>query len=212
MYRLSPSDKALIAQAGDVLGSTFVDDPAWVWTFPDPEVRVKAVDFLERRVLHAHVPFGHCWATMDAEGRRVLAAAAWCPPRRQLGMLAFIRHGLAQVPFIVGVEAFRRMMHAEGTMRAIRREYSPGSSSWFLHTLGVARDAQGRGLGSDSLSAVLRDVVDPSGLQATVFTSRPVNLRFYRRAGFEVLHEERVGCENGFSFWYMARPVPEKGR
>ena len=142
----------------------------------------------------------------------MLAVAAWCPPRRQPGMLAFIRHGLAQVPFIVGVEAFRRMMQAEDTMRAIRREYSQGSSSWLLHTLGVARDAQGRGLGSDSLRAVLRDVVDPSGLPATVFTSRPVNLRFYRRAGFEVLHEERVGCENGFSFWYMARPVPGKPR
>lgn len=207
MHRLSPEETALIAQGGDVLVSALLDDPAWVWTFPDPELRARGVGFLEPRILGVHVPLANCWATIDPGGRRVLACSAWCPPRRRPGMLAFIRHGLAQVPLIVGLAAFLRMMQAQAVMRAVQREYSPEPASWYLHTLGVAPEAQGRGVGSQSLCQILQDVVDPSGLPATLFTSKPVNLRFYERAGFEVLHEERVGDEKGFTFWYMARPV-----
>jgi len=123
-------------------------------------------------------------------------------------MLSFIRQGLARVPFMIGLGAFHRMMHAQGVMKMMRRRHSPAPIFWFLHTLGVAADVQGRGLGSESLREVLRQVVDPSGLPATVITSKPANLMFYRRAGFEVIHEERIGNENGFSFWYLARPVP----
>jgi predicted N-acetyltransferase YhbS len=208
MHRLSPSDEALIARAGDVLAHAMVDDPAWVWILPDPELRARAVDFLENRILRTHVPFGHCWATTDAASHRVVAAAAWCPPGREPGMLSFIRQGMARAPFMIGLGAFRRLMHAQGVMKMMRRRYSPAPAFWFLHTLGVAVNAQGRGLGSESVREVLRQVVDPSGLPATVITSKPANLLFYRRAGFEVIHEETVGNEHGFSFWYLARPVP----
>lgn len=205
--RLATTDKALIIQAGDVLARAFSDDPAWVWTCPDPEARRRTVWLVEQRILRMHVPLGHCWVTTESTAKQVLAAAAWRPPGRDMGTLTYLRYGLLRVPFVVGLRTFRRLLHIDTTMKTIRRKYAPAPECWFLDTIGVSPEAQGRGLGSESLCTVLRDVVEPSGLPATLFTSNPVNLPFYEHAGFEVLREERVGGGDGdgFIFWYMTR-------
>ncbi len=135
----------------------------------------------------------------------LLAAAVWRPPGREVGTVTYVRHGIFKVALAVGYRPFRRFLRVGEVMTRIRRESAPAPECWFLDTLGVSPYAQGRGLGSESLRTVRRDVIEPSGMPSTLFTSNPVNLPFYERAGFKVEREERVGGDGGFTFWYMVR-------
>ena len=207
MYQLTAKDEAQIRQAGELLCRAFLNDPAWLWIRSDLEKRRRAVWLAEPAVLRAHVPLETCWVTTEGSEDNVLAAAVWLPPGPEIGSLTYLRHGFWKLPFLVGISTFRRFLHMDKVMTAIRAEHAPAPKCWYLNTLGVSPDAQGRGLGSAIMQSVLRDVVDPSGSPATLFTSNPKNLPFYERAGFDVVHEARVGHDDGFTYWYMARVV-----
>ncbi len=64
----------------------------------------------------------------------------------------------------------------------------PVEPHWYLGTLGVAPEAQRRGVGT-ALAARWLEGVDAEGLPAWLETDRPGNVAFYRRLGFAVADE-----------------------
>lgn len=85
------------------------------------------------------------------------------------------------------------------------RAHHPCEPSWYLGTLGVDPDFQGRGVGSALLAQWL-ECVDRDHCSAYLETDVPENVRFYARAGFEVDGEIAV---LGVPIWCMRRaPLP----
>jgi len=83
----------------------------------------------------------------------------------------------------------------------------PPEPIFYLSLLGVARDRQGRGIGSALLADWLSDV-DAAGQPAWLETSRARNLPFYRRFGFRVAEEIAL---QGVPVWLMHRRARAAG-
>ena len=74
----------------------------------------------------------------------------------------------------------------------------------YLNNMVVAKELRGTGIGTKVLKNQLESVVEPSGFPAILMTQREANVRFYRRLGFKVAMESRVGTgEYAFTNWCM---------
>jgi ribosomal protein S18 acetylase RimI-like enzyme len=81
----------------------------------------------------------------------------------------------------------------------------PHEPHWYLSLLAVDPARQGHGIGA----ALIEDGIaraDDDGLPAYLETSNPKNLAWYRRFGFEIEQELRVGATKP-AIWTMRRPV-----
>lgn len=79
----------------------------------------------------------------------------------------------------------------------------PGART--LHLLAVDPDLQGRGIGSDLLTARLAAATD-AGQQVALSTSNPKNLAFYRRFRFELIAGVPV-AHDGPTMYVLMRPT-----
>jgi len=68
----------------------------------------------------------------------------------------------------------------------------PEEEHWHLAFIGVDPAHQGKGIGGTLLAQTLARI-DEQHLHAYLESSNPANVPLYRRHGFEVLHEIRVG-------------------
>jgi ribosomal protein S18 acetylase RimI-like enzyme len=79
----------------------------------------------------------------------------------------------------------------------------PPEPHWYLGTLGVVPERQGRGVGGALLDRWV-ERVESDGVPLYLETDRSRNVSFYERRGFVVLHEIRV---LDVPVWCMQRPV-----
>ena len=132
--------------------------------------------FQELFLTRVGMAYGRVWV---ADGAR--AVAVWTTPDSDPSpALAEIGPELAE---LAGDRAFV----FEEVERALD-PYRPTGPAWFLGTVGVMPEAQGRGLGS----AVIRPGLEAAGRAghpAFLETSTEDNVRFYERLGFEVTGE-----------------------
>jgi ribosomal protein S18 acetylase RimI-like enzyme len=82
----------------------------------------------------------------------------------------------------------------------------PPEPHWYLGTLGVEPEQQGRGLGSRLLADWLAEV-DRDAVSAYLETDKPENVAFYARVGFEVVGETRIF---GVAIRRMRRPPSQR--
>lgn len=124
------------------------------------------------------------------------AAAVWTTPERDPAP------GFAAIGPELGELAGDRAFAFESAERALA-PYRPTEPAWFLGTVGVAPDAQGRGLGSKVVRAGLR-AADEAGHPAFLETSSERNVAFYERLGFTVTGEVDLP-DGGPRTWTMLR-------
>jgi ribosomal protein S18 acetylase RimI-like enzyme len=96
-----------------------------------------------------------------------------------------------------------RVAHRWAKVYELLRDHHPVDLHWYLGTIGVEPALWGRGVGTALLSAWLR-LVDADAAPAYLETDAAGNIRFYERAGFEVVEEISV---LGVSVWTMRRPA-----
>ncbi|MDH3753552.1 MAG: GNAT family N-acetyltransferase [Acidimicrobiia bacterium] len=159
--------------------AAFADDPFFRWVFPDARARGAQLDAWFRRILR-HRPAGsEIWHVAE-----VAAAALWHPPLERaahadpadfvewfaevLGEAALVGERLA---------VFGRLV-----------EPRPVEPHWYLPSVGVRPEQQGRGLGEAVLRPVL-DRCDAEGHVAYLESSNRRNVPFYARLGFESIGE-----------------------
>ncbi|MFC7328006.1 GNAT family N-acetyltransferase [Marinactinospora rubrisoli] len=170
-----PEDAAAIA---DALADAFADYGWTRWALPEDDyhgrLRAMQLYFIERIGL----PHGRIWVTDD-----VSAAAVWTCPDIE------VPADLFAAPELIGLYGDR----AAAVARAdeLLAPHRPAEPCWFLATVGVRGDVQGRGLGGRVIAPGLR-AADESGRPAFLETSEPRNVRFYRRLGFTVTAEVRL--------------------
>jgi ribosomal protein S18 acetylase RimI-like enzyme len=192
---------ALSVAVRRVLSQAFVNDPLFVWIFPDEEMRPAATAawmglFVEEYLLHAHVD------TVEIDGETV-AAALWRPT--YAGPLPYPEY--PSLPGLLGafVGADRQSALGQGLHAfAAARPEVPFA---YLHFLAVAPDRQGQGLGRQLIQRGL-DAATSAALGVHLETTNPTTLAFYRSLGFDVSHEFTLEPD-GPPAWTMWRPNPE---
>jgi GNAT superfamily N-acetyltransferase len=183
------------------LAKTFWDDPVTSHIFRRGGERRRHAGlraYFATQMRADYLPFGGCYTTDDYAG-----SAIWAPAGKPL--LTGPGAVLTMVPVLPYV--FDRL---PTTLRILNKMESlhPHEPHWYLASLGTAVDLQGKGVGSALMQPVLSHC-DAAGLPCYLESSKERNVPFYRRHGFEVVHEVPLP-DNGPSIWTMWRdPQPK---
>jgi ribosomal protein S18 acetylase RimI-like enzyme len=190
-----------------LLAAAFADNPCYAFMHPNEARRARDLDAFFRRNLAWHAPLELTWVVTEAG--RPLATATLEPPG---GVPLEARRALAIWLFPTlreqGFATLRRILRADQEFQRCYRELA-GSEYWHVHAVAVAPDAQGRGVGSELMKAVLHELEKLRAARPApvmLSTQRASNVRFYERFGFEVVGERAMGQsagEPGFHSWFM---------
>jgi GNAT superfamily N-acetyltransferase len=176
------------------LARAFDEDPPMQWFLPDERRRVELArlmfDVMLRRL---HLVRDECWTTED-----VVGGALWVPPGRwRLGFFSQMR----LLPSMIRV--FGRGLGRAQRGLAVMDSGHPRVRHYYLDSLGVAPEWQGRGLGSALMQPVLARC-DREGVPAYLNAGSPRSRNLYLRHGFHVTEEFRLP-EGGPPLWRMWR-------
>lgn len=166
------------------LADAFADDVMFDWFMRADDrrdaARLRFFTFIVR-----HMAFAAGRIERPAVGG---AAAVWLP-FHALGPtpLTTELRALPTLLFATGLARFPRLTAVRETMDKHHPMHRPHA---YLMFLGVARAAQGHGVGSRLLK-VGTDRLDAAGLPAYLETQTERNIALYRRHGFEVISENR---------------------
>jgi ribosomal protein S18 acetylase RimI-like enzyme len=166
------------------LADAFADDVMFDW-FMRADNRRDAARLRFFTFIIRHMAFAAGLIERPAAGG---AAAVWLP-FEALGPtpLALELRALPTLLFATGLSRFSRLTAVRETMD---RRHPMDRPHAYLMFLGVARAAQGHGVGSRLLK-VGTDRLDAAGLPAYLETQTERNIALYRRHGFEVISENR---------------------
>jgi ribosomal protein S18 acetylase RimI-like enzyme len=157
-----------------IIADAFFDDPTMLWIVPDPVRRGLVGPGLFRPFARGTQRIGGAWITDDRTG-----AALWIPPGHA-------------VPAEDEAEAFGQQLaevldspelERAGALAASFDEHLPEEPHAHLQLHGVRPTAQGRGLGSALLDAVLPGF-DREGVAAYLEATNDGSRRLYERHGF----------------------------
>jgi ribosomal protein S18 acetylase RimI-like enzyme len=180
------------------LAKTFWDDPVTSHIFRREAKRDAGLRaFFATQMRADYLPFGGCYT---AEG--YAGSAIWAPAGKPL--LTGAKAVLTMLPVVPYV--WNRL---PTTLRILNKMESmhPHEPHWYLASLGTAVELQGKGIGGALMQPVLAHC-DAAGLPCYLESSKERNVPFYRRHGFEVVHEVKLP-DDGPSIWTMWRdPQP----
>ncbi|HUE85403.1 MAG TPA: GNAT family N-acetyltransferase [Vicinamibacterales bacterium] len=188
-----------VTKASAVLARAFFDDPLFVWVEPDAERRTQVLPWLMGIGTRYGTRFGEVHGTVES----LMGAAVWLPPGASIVDPDRLEQaGFVDPEAVLGPAALRRfgafMEHAEALH--LRDMADP---HWYLMILGVDPPFQGRGLGGAIMQPVLTRA-DGDNLPCYLETAKERNVPFYRKHGFDVVHEGTMP-DGGPVFWTMKR-------
>ena len=159
-----------------VLTEAFADDPMMALMVPDADDPTRAdparLERMMEEEVDRHLPAGHSYIVDD------LGAALWTPP----GIDAPSDDFVALINELAGADHMATLTDDFIAMM----QWKPTEPHFYLHMIGAADNARGKGLGSLMLRRVL-DVCDREGVPAYLEASTARSEALYARHGFETL-------------------------
>ena len=193
-------DKTQVIAAGDVLGRALKDDPVSVYDIPDKEKRHAVMKHVFQMTSCLGVKYGETHATST----KLEGVAVWLPyinkPYKRIVNIGCL---LKAKVYKMGTEASKRIKPFEEHSKKIHLESAP-DDHWYLQSLGVEPTHQGKGYGSLLMEYMLEKIDNTRPLPVFLETSTEINVKFYKRFGFEVVLEEIVPDTN-VNQWYLLR-------
>lgn len=171
--RARPADPADLPIALRTLTRAFADYAFTRHVIAQENHEERIARFQELFLTRIGMPYGRVWV---ADGGR--AVSVWTTPEQDP------TPGFAEIGPLLGELAGERAPHFEAAERALD-PYRPQEPAWFLGTVGVDPESQGKGLGARVVRAGL-DAADAAGQPAFLETSTERNVAFYERLGFAV--------------------------
>ncbi len=199
------ADASDVPRLAKALARAFEDDPALGFLLGDRD-RLKRLElFFATELEIVAFPEEIVWAADDLS-----AAAIWAHPGH---WRVPVRHTIREGPAMVRVFG-RRLALATWTRLRMERRHPSKPPSYYLAAIGVAPEAQGKGLGAQLLSAML-ERVDAEGAHAYLEASTTRSRALYARHGFVQTGEIQLP-RGGPAIWPMWRdprsePTPLKG-
>jgi GNAT superfamily N-acetyltransferase len=164
-----------------VLADAFHDDPVMRFIVPGGDRYPDRLRRLFRIELTAMLRRDATWVVDDGD---LLGVAVWAPPdqwkQRPIETIRGVVPALRVFGFTVRT--------AVGVLNALEEAHPDQPPHWYLGSIGTAAAHQGRGVGSRLLHAVL-DRCDTEGVPAYLESSKPENVPYYERFGFETRGE-----------------------
>ena len=196
-------DKSHIASAGEILGRSLKDDPASIHVIPDKEDRHAKIHHVFQMTSCLGVRFGEVHATSP----NLEAIAVWLPFKvYKVKFFNALICSLKAKMYKLGMEASKRVKPIQEADKEAHLEFAP-TDHWYLQTLGVDPQYQGKGYGTILVKYML-DKIDKNPLPVFLETSNQRNVRFYEKLGFKVMKEYLVP-ETEVTQWYMLREKNE---
>ena len=177
-------------QAVHTLSAAFYDDPVVRWMLATDDRLERGFRLFVERVWSPH---GGCVMTDDG-----LGVANWMPPGSMHSGVVDQLRLLPRMARLLG-RSLPRVMSGLDLMEKVH----PEEPHWYLPTIGVAPDGQGRGIGSRLLRYRL-DRCDQDGLPAYLEATTLRSRALYERHGFETVSEQQMP-KQGPLFWPMWR-------
>jgi GNAT superfamily N-acetyltransferase len=195
-----PGGKADIAALAHVLGRAFYDDPVSMWITPDDKQRAAHLTkFFGAVTRHHHLAGGGVEVAHDESA--IGAAALWDPPGR---WKQTPREQLMMVPsFIRGFGLRLSVGRKFGDLLELMKRHHPEEPHWYLAVIGSDPTVRGKGFGQLLMRSRL-DRVDAEHAPAYLESSKPENVPYYERFGFEVTGEI-ILPDGGPVLWPMWR-------
>lgn len=184
--RATPIDAPAL---GAMLARAFHDDPVFGWVVRDSDARRERLPLLFAAFAEAYLSHHETYVAGDDVG-----AALWAPPGSEpipADRAGEFKKGLADA---LNNEDLDRGLRIQELLEA----HHPEQPCFYLQFMGVVPEHQGRGLGSQLLTTVLKRcdaATTPAYLEAT----SPDNRRLYERHGFETLDE--IAVPGGPPMW-----------
>jgi ribosomal protein S18 acetylase RimI-like enzyme len=200
-----PGQKADIAELSHVLGRAFYDDPVAMWIMPEDDFRFAHLNrFFGTVTRHHHLAGGGVEVARDesAIGASAIAAVSlWDPPGR---WKQTPREQLMMAPsFISGFGLRRNLGRKLNQLLELMKRHHPEEPHWYLAVIGSDPAVRGKGFGQVLMRSRL-DRVDAEHAPAYLESSKPENVPYYQRFGFEVTGEI-VLPGGGPTLWPMWR-------
>lgn len=188
-----------VPSAAWLLARAFDDDPLFCYLFPHQERRARALDALFKYAIRDAATFGRVDAARTEN--TLIGASIWLPPGAYPPSTA--RNIRAVPAFLTMAGLFPASLgRVTRTLAADTRAHIE-TPHWYLEAIGVEPSRQGRGVGTALLQGVLAQA-DDQDHACYLVTSRPRNLAWYSRLGFEKVATIRPDPASP-PFWPMQR-------
>jgi GNAT superfamily N-acetyltransferase len=193
-----PLREADLPLAAAALTRAFYNDTLQIYALPDPIERQERSAALFRAAMRYGLLFGEVFTTPAVEGVAIwIGPDAWDITEERAAAAGF-----DLLPIEMGVDATARFFSAIGTLDPYhRRDVRP--DHWWVMVLGVAPEAQGKGIARALLEPVMHRA-DAAGQPCYLETANPANIQFYERMGFQRIAEVDVPG-SGLRFWTFRR-------
>jgi len=173
-------DHAEVPRAVSTQLTAFTSDPAMRWLWPEPHDYLRNFPRLVRAFGGGAFEHGTAHVAGDFRG-----GSLWLPPGVAPdgdALEALFDETLREPARTAAPSVMEQMGEAH-----------PHEPHWHLAFIGVDPTHQGQGIGAVLMRHVLAQI-DAQHLHAYLESSNPANVPFYRRHGFEVIREIRVGA------------------
>jgi ribosomal protein S18 acetylase RimI-like enzyme len=187
----------LLDTAATLLTAAFSNDPLIKYLFPEPAL-YNQIWHLFHFVCEARLELG--WPIMGIyNSGKLSAVACLSPPRKKEWPDSLVKkyHNLKSS---IGVEAFDRL----GSFSQLSKKHAPVHGHYYLASIGVLPELQGKGLGGILLEAIHGFCEkDPEATGVYLETASRENVRFYIRHGYQLVASDKL--DGITDLWYMFR-------
>jgi ribosomal protein S18 acetylase RimI-like enzyme len=170
-------------RAVSAIVAAFITDPPARFAWPSPHDYLQAMPLATREFSGSCFEHGTAYVSADLCG-----AALWLPPGVQ-------PNGEAVERVFRDTAKREHLGDLLATFEKMDKSH-PKEAHWYLPQIGVEPNAQGRGLGAALMRYALARC-DQERALAYLEASKPQNIPFYQRFGFEVTGEIQIGAGPG---------------
>lgn len=182
-----------------VLARAFTDDPVMAWMWPEESARRRGLpSFFATVTRHHHLAHSAHGADVALASGRIGGAILWDPP----GRWASSRwQNLRMMPGLL--HALRSRIAVGGRVAEFFKTHHPREPHWYLAVVGTDPTHRGTGLGRALIETGLARC-DAEHAPAYLESSKPENVPYYERFGFEVREQIHLP-DGGPPLWPMWR-------
>lgn len=184
-----------LSAAVEVMSRAFYDDPLWRYLLPDEKPRRKLLPVFFTSLLTYGIRSGQTFGL----GSPVEGVAIWSYPNQNLTLFGIRSLRLFLTPLRRPVLRAIPILSRFDTMQ---KQYAP-EPHFYLNTIGVRPDAQGKGLASKLIRPFLEQA-DTQGAGTYTETMTPANVSLYEHYGFQVMERQDIPATS-LSLWAFYR-------
>jgi ribosomal protein S18 acetylase RimI-like enzyme len=188
-----------------VQSRAFQNDPLWQYLIPNPAKRAVMLPKFFRVFLKASI---HCSQAYGVSNP-VEGVATWCSPRqRRFEFSGFFLVGLPRLVFGGFFVPFLRALKVLSQTERLQRRIA-SDSHYYLNTLAVSPESQGRGLASKLVKPFLEKAAEEA-VAVYVETMAFRNVGLYEHLGFQLVGYCRMSA--GLSIYAFYLPPKRTGQ